>query len=179
MRLYLTMLALLVFATTSLAQIPTINPYVLETDDRTPIAIFDIKTPGTYYYDGGWNAGHIHLNNGDSLVGYNMRYDLIKNHLEVLWGTRKIGIYGTNIDSFDWFSATRQQMQKFISKQQYLFPNPENVAGFLELLADGEVRLLKSKTIIPRYQGNSPSLVPDNDESNTCLLYTSPSPRDA
>lgn len=166
MRFYQLILGLTLLGSAAQAQLPTINPFVLSTDARTPVALFDIKTPGTFYYDGAWNAGHIYLSSGDSLAGYYIRYDLIKNHLEVLWGSRKVGIYGTNIASFYWFSPARQQLQKFISKREFTFQNPENVAGFLEILADGEVRLLKSKTIIPRYQGTSPSLVPDDGSSD-------------
>ncbi len=148
------------------AQLPTINPFLLDSDAKTDIAIFDVKTPGTYYYDGNWNTGHIHLKGGDSLVGYYIRYDLVRNQIEFIWGTRKVGIYGTNIDSFLWYSPIHQQEQLFISKNQFTFSKPENVAGFLEVLVDGEVRLLKSKTIIARYQATSPSLIPDDQSAD-------------
>ena len=154
----------------SFAQLPTINPYITAGDQTTSVSVFDIRQPGTYYYDTKWNTGHIYLNSGDSLVGYYVRYDLIRNHLEVLWDDRKVGIYGTNISGFSWFDPTVQDVRSFVSKLQFQFSDDTEVATFLEILQDGEVTLLKSKTVISRYQATSPSVVQDNYSSETNIL---------
>jgi hypothetical protein len=117
--------------------------------------------------------GHIQLKSGDSLVGYYIRYDLIRNHLELLWDERKVGIYGTNIAGFSWFEPGSRQVKTFVSRSEFELPEKSETASFLEILEDGSVKLMKSKTVISRYQATSPSLVQDaySSDVNTLSNY--------
>ncbi|WP_425390671.1 hypothetical protein [Ekhidna sp.] len=155
------------------AQIPTFNPFFFgQKKQQTNVTPINLTSIGKYYADRSWNAGNIYLNNGDSLIAYYMRYDLIRNHLEIIIDTKIMAINGSFIDHFEWFSINRLQPEKFVNKQNYGMPELSEVPGFPELMVDGDVKLLKCKKVFAPRQATSPTLVNDTDEEIQILeLY--------
>ncbi|MEP0984103.1 hypothetical protein [Ekhidna sp.] len=146
------------------SQIPTYNPFFFgDKHVETKVPTVDLTAIGRYHFDQSWNAGNIHLKNGDSLIAYYMRYDLIRNQLEVILGNNIKAINGSFIESFEWFSVDRLRPEVFISKQSIQFENSGDVTGFLQLLEEGVVRLLKCKRMIAPKAATSPTLVNDTD----------------
>lgn len=148
----------------SQSQIPTYNPFFFgDKQVEANVPTVDLTAIGRYHFDQNWNAGNIHLNNGDSLIAYYMRYDLVKNQLEVILGNSIKAINGSFIKSFEWFSVDRLRPEKFISKHNIQFERSSDVTGFLQLLEDGVVRLLKCKRMIAPKAATSPTLVNNTD----------------
>ncbi|MEQ6167372.1 hypothetical protein AAOE16_09265 [Ekhidna sp. MALMAid0563] len=146
------------------SQIPTLNPFFFgQKPQKTNVTLTNLTSIGQYYADLQWNAGNIHLKNGDSLIAYYMRYDLVRNHLEVIIDTKIMAINGSFIDRFEWFSIERLRPEKFMNKNQYSLESLTDIAGFPELLVDGDVKLFKCKIVFAPRQATSPTLVNDTD----------------
>ena len=90
-----------------------------------------------------------------------MRYDLIRNHLEVIIDTKILAINGSFIDHFEWFSIERLRPEKFVDKNQYGLQELSEISGFAEILVDGDVQLFKCKIVFSPRQATSPTLVND------------------
>ena len=143
-------------------QVPTFNPFFFgNKTQKTNVTPVNLTSIGQYYADAQWNAGNIHLKNGDSLIAYYMRYDLIRNHLEVIIDTKILAINGSFIDHFEWFSIERLRPEKFVDKNQYGLEELTEISGFPELLVDGDVKLFKCKIVFAPRQATSPTLVND------------------
>ncbi len=121
------------------------------------------------HYDPTWNAGNIYLTNGDSLIAYYLRYDIVKNSLEVIINRKFHTIHNSQIQSFEWFSGNRLSRERFFRRDAFEFKSPENYIDFVEILEDGSVRLLKIKEIIYREHASS-TLVPENAEGSDILI---------
>ncbi len=130
---------------------------------------YQLQTLGKMHYDKTWNAGNIYLKNGDSLLAYYIRYDIIKNSLEVIINRGFYTIPKAQIKSFEWFSGSRLSTERFISTDEFDFENQENFIAFAEVLENGPVKLLKIKEIIYREQATS-TLVPENAEGSDILI---------
>ncbi|MCA6073461.1 hypothetical protein [Fulvivirga sedimenti] len=151
-------------------QISTYNPFFFSNDSNvTKTTPYELLALGKMHYDPTWNAGNIYLTNGDSLIAYYLRYDIIKNSLEVIINRKFYTIHNSQISSFEWFSGNRLSIEKFIRRDVFEFENAENYIGFAEVLEDGEVRLLKIKEIIYREHASS-TLVPENAEGSDILI---------
>lgn len=147
------------------AQIPTFNPFFFaDNSAKSTVTPVDLIAIGKYHLDTKWNAGTIHLKNGDSLVAYYMRYDLVKNQLEIILNNKIKAINGGFIDRFEWFSVDRLRPEQFVSKQHFQFENQSEVTGFIELIQDGTSKLLKSTRVFAPIEATSPTLVNDTDQ---------------
>ena len=147
------------------AQIPTLNPFFFSSSlEVTKVSPSDLTSIGKYYADPNWNAGNLYLNNGDSLIAYYMRYDLVRNHVEVIIDTKIKAINGSFIDSLAWFSVTRLRPEKYVNKKLTPLSKLGDISGFPELLTDGNIKLYKCKYVFAPRQATSPTLVNDTDD---------------
>lgn len=150
------------FSRISFSQIPKFNPFFFQDSlSQSNVSTLQITAIGQYHYDKKWNAGNIYLESGDSLIAYYMRYDIMRNHLEVILDTKIMAINGSLIEAFEWFSAERLKQEKFVTCNSYDKNNGVN--GFFEVLVKGEIQLLKHKRIIELREGTSPTLVNNTD----------------
>ena len=166
LKIYLPLLLSLYLAKEVGAQVPQTNPFFL-IDHKQSVArvnAMQIKSIGRYHYDARWNAGNIYLQNGDTLRMYYMRYDIVRNHLEVIIDKQMKSIHGSLIASFEWFDAEKLKEIQFVNSKAFHFDHDE-VHGFLELLVDGEMRLLKHKKTVALGKATSPTLVNDTGSS--------------
>ncbi|MEP1035076.1 hypothetical protein [Ekhidna sp.] len=146
------------------AQAPTFNPFFFgNKPEESKVFTVSLTSIGRYHFDEKWNAGNIYLNNGDSLVAYYMRYDLIRNQLEVIFDNDIKAINGSFIKRFEWFSVERLRPEKFVLRNDFKFDPGKEVTGFLQLLEDGNTKLLKCKRMYAPREATSPTLVNDTD----------------
>ncbi|WP_462251383.1 hypothetical protein [Ekhidna sp.] len=146
------------------AQIPTLNPFFFgDSSKESKVTPSNLTSIGKYYSDTNWNAGNLFLNNGDSLVAYYMRYDLVRNHVEIIIDTKIKAINGSFIDSLEWFSIGRLRPEKYLNKKITSLRNEADISGFTEILCDGKIKLYKCKMVFAPRQATSPTLVNDTD----------------
>lgn len=160
----LTIITILLSISKVYSQVPTLNPFFFgKNSQETNVTPTNLTSIGKYYADLNWNAGNVYLQNGDSLIAYYMRYDLVRNHLEVIVDTKIKAINGSFIDHFEWFSISRLRPEKYINKQMTSLRKVNDISGFPELLEDGLVKLYKCKLVFAPRQATSPTLVNDTD----------------
>ncbi len=147
------------------SQVPTLNPFFFgESALKTNVTPMNLTSIGKYYADPNWNAGNLFLKNGDSLVAYYMRYDLVRNHVEIILDTKIKAIHGSFIDSLEWFSIERLRPEKYVNKELTGLLNAEDVSGFAEVLSNGKIKLYKCKHVFAPRQATSPSLVNETED---------------
>ncbi len=144
------------------AQVPQTNPFFLIDHEQSlaRVKAIQLRSIGRYHYDTKWNAGNIYLQNGDTLRMYYMRYDIVRNHLEVIIDKQMKSVHGSLIARFDWFDAEKLKEIRFVNSRIFHFDHNE-VRGFLELLVDGKMKLLKYKKTVALGKATSPTLVND------------------
>lgn len=161
----ITSVSILVFLHSNLySQTPTLNPFFFgQNNQKTKVTPSNLTSIGQYYADLNWNAGNLFLKNGDSLIAYYMRYDLVRNHVEIIVDTKIKAINGSFIDSLEWFSSSRLRQEKYINKRITPLGKVEGISGFAELLYNGRIKLYKCKHVFAPRQATSPTLVNDTD----------------
>jgi len=152
-------------------QIPKYNPYFFrDSDERAEVAPYRLQQLGTMYFDDTWNAGSIVLQNGDSLIGYFIRFDIIRNSLEIIINRQFHTINKSQIEEFDWFSGERLDAERYVRRDKYNLPPDNYAVDFVELLVEGPLSLIKTTAVVPRQESTSPSLVPDNAKGSDMLI---------
>ncbi|WP_089356913.1 hypothetical protein [Ekhidna lutea] len=152
------------------AQVPTYNSFFFNEEAvESKVYVINLTSIGRYHFDDTWNAGNIFLKNGDSLIAYYMRYDLVRNQLEVIIGNDIKALNGGFIDWFEWFSVERLRPEKFVSAQLFQFDEQSEIRGFIQLLEDGDAKLLKCKRMYAPREATSPTIINDTDEDIQAL----------
>lgn len=159
--------ALIVVLTSKVAisQTPTFNPFFYTEDLKTEVTPVQILELGKFLYDEEWKASKIYFNNGDSLIGYYVRYDLIKNHLEIIIDDQLKAINGGYIDRFEWFNVSRLKSELFANKKHFQFQDEKDIMDFVHILNNGESKLLKNIQLIANSTSTSPTLVQESEQS--------------
>lgn len=148
------------------AQVATFNSFFFGTNEATSkVSPINLISIGQYHLDDKWNAGNIYLKNGDSLIAYYMRYDLIKNHIELIIDTKIKAINGSFIKSFEWFSVDRLRPEFYLNKDSFRFEDSSEITGFIQVLEQGYCKLLKVTRVFTPIESASPTLVNNTDES--------------
>jgi len=147
------------------AQVPAVNPLFVP-DSLSPST--HIKLPrlqgfSKYYWNNNWMMGNIYLSNDEYLKGYYLRYDMLKNQIEVIIDNRYHYITHHQIDRFEWYNADRLKASEFINGSAFILASDEKINGFLEVLTSGELTLLKRKFVYALRESTSPTLVNDTD----------------
>jgi len=146
------------------AQTPSINPVFIESSKKANFNANDLQALGRVFYDKSWNAGNLHLKNGDTLYAYYIRYDLIKNQLEIIINQKLKAVREFQLNGFEWFSPERLKHEIFIDCSVYeeKTKNPY----FVQLLVDGDYQLIKAKEILAKHKSSAPSLIADYSSPN-------------
>jgi hypothetical protein len=127
-------------ATSTLEGLTTLTPNEL---------LYGIPLPpktliGDAYLNKEWRGANIMLFTKETVLeGFPMRYDLLKDELEV---NSKSGIKvleGRRVKSFVWLDSITRQPQFFVSAVQYKDEDNEKLKGFFEVLVDGKMPLFK------------------------------------
>jgi len=162
MRLAFTVICLL-FSVAASAQTPAINPLIVpdSISESTHIRLPRLQGFSKYYWEDSWLVGNIYLHNDESLKGYYLRYDVLKNQLEIIIEDQYRYITHNQIEYFEWYNVSRLKTAYFVNASKY--ETDEDITGFFEVLVDGEIKLLKRKFVYALRESASPTLVNDTD----------------
>ncbi len=166
MKLQFTLLYLLL-AQVLVAQIKSTNSFFSNSDcDIKELRISLPKTSslGNYYYTDNWNAGNIYLTNGEVIRGYYLRYEIVRNQVELIVDRDIRVLNGDRVKHFEWYDPKQFRVLQFSNSSDFKFT--EGIpSSFLEILVDGEAKLLK-RTLIKSLRGTtSPTLVANTKAS--------------
>jgi hypothetical protein len=103
------------------------------------------KVVGSPYLEDDWLRGTILLyETEDRIVNYPLRYNLYANVFEIKVNNEIKGLEGSRVKEFT-LSADGQSSRTFLNGKKWSLGND---AGFLELMADGHMKLLKKIELI-------------------------------
>jgi len=96
---------------------------------------------GSYYLSKDWYIGRVLAKNGTRYENFYLRYDILRNQIEMIVG-RKIKILkGDRVQSFEWFNTDRLAIHTFINAK--IYHHEGNLFnGFLQIIEDGEIQIL-------------------------------------
>ena len=127
--------------------------------DNSNGIIFELKprpiNPGAQYHYivDDYRPGGIHLVTGNTLSNVPIRYDIMRNRMEIVFEDEIKVLYASKIDSFYWYNASDAGVSKFIRCSTY--PSEEHdLKGFLQIRADGPLTLA-SYTYLKVYPATS------------------------
>lgn len=75
-----------------------------------------------------------------------MRYDIMRNRMEILFKDETKVLYARKIISFEWFNTQLTRKSVFVNCREYALTNLD-VKGFFEVLAEGHYVLLSHATL--------------------------------
>jgi hypothetical protein len=128
--------------------------HITQTDMVYGIPMPAKRLIGDGYLDRKWNMASILLYKDEILVeGYPVRYDLLKDELEVDSQRGIKVLEGRRVKSFVWVDSLTQKPVYFINAMQYKNSAGEKSIGFFMVLADGKLPLFK-KTAATIKQSN-------------------------
>lgn len=150
-------------------QVKEINPFFADSEKNQQedlrISLPKATSMGKHYYTEEWQAGNVKLKNGNLLRGYFIRYELVRNQVEIIIGREIRVISGDRIEFFEWYNTQVFQSVKFLNKSTYQF-HKEVTPGFFEILVEGDAILLK-RTLVTSLRGStSPTLVANTKASS-------------
>ncbi|MDH3708453.1 MAG: hypothetical protein OER04_01125 [Cyclobacteriaceae bacterium] len=105
-----------------------------------------------YYIEKEYRPGDIYLKNGNAIRNLPMRYDIMRNRMEIVFEQEIKVLYASRIDSFQWFNTTNVGISRFTRCKNY--PVDPDMKGFLQILADGPLTLA-SYTYLKVYPATS------------------------
>ncbi|MTI20301.1 hypothetical protein E1176_04640, partial [Fulvivirga sp. RKSG066] len=142
------------------AQVPAVNPFLIpdSLSEASHIRLPRLQGFSKYYWNQNWHIGNIYFDNGQCLKGYYIRYDILKNQLEIIVDNQYKYLIHNNIERFEWYNPQRLLACKFVNTSYYDFKK-EPLTGFLEVIADGHMQLLKRRFVYALKKGTSPTLV--------------------
>jgi hypothetical protein len=102
---------------------------------------------GDAYLNPEWQSANILLFTRETLLeGYPVRYDLLKDELEVKSKNGIKVLEGKRVKSFVWMDSATRKPEYFINASQYTDSDKLKMTGFFEVLADGKFPLLSKPT---------------------------------
>lgn len=163
MRFLVLLLALLITGLTN-AQVPSINKFFVpdSLSETTHIRLPRLQGFGKYHWENDWYVGNIYLKNSEKLKGYYLRYDILRNQIEIIVDDQYNYITHHQIDSLEWYNVKKLKQSRLINCANYEIKEAD-FNGFMEVLVDGEVMLLKRKFVYSLRESTSPTLVNDTD----------------
>ena len=102
---------------------------------------------GDAYLNPHWQSANILLFTRETLLeGYPVRYDLLKDELEVKAKDGIKVLEGKRVKTFVWMDSVTRQPEYFINASQYTNSENSKMTGFFEVLVDGKFPLLSRPT---------------------------------
>ncbi|MEO1051086.1 MAG: hypothetical protein AAFX87_10680 [Bacteroidota bacterium] len=144
------------------------------TDNNTGYKLYKeikpkLRDPNTigYYIEPDWLIGNVMLNDGSDLSNIPLKYDAVRNQLEIKEDDVVKVIDGRFIFSFEWFKPGPVGKSKFVKTNVY--ESDESMPeGFLEILVDRDVKLLHHRTM-KLFQANSSVSASGSHRSHTVV----------
>ena len=150
-------LTITVFIFSIQISVSQVNDFVLSRADK--IYTFDSKDAGVksekcFFKSAEWAAGSITLNNGNTSIVQNIRYNLLDDQIELLLTGELYSINSNYVKSF----TIENILNKFLFDRIDLGDLVDQKSSFLLKLVDGEAALYKYITAIQKKSKLSPIL---------------------
>jgi hypothetical protein len=118
--------------------------YITSKDIMVGIPMPPKTLVGNPYLDSAWQNGSIMLYNTEKLLeGYPVRYDLVKQEMEIRSKSGIKVIEGRKIKSFVWIDSLSKTPEYFINARDYKTAEGTPIEGFFYVVSDGKLPLLK------------------------------------
>lgn len=118
----------------------------------------------SYYLAGQWQTGSILLKSGEEIKNVPIKYDVVKNLIEVKFDKDVYYISSRNVDSFKWFDYSSYRENEFVPCH-YFEIESENPVGFFKKVYDGKLQLYIHYTVSV-FQANSSVSVTGSHRDN-------------
>jgi hypothetical protein len=119
--------------------------YMTPSDLLYGIPLPEKKLIGDAYLDLNWRSGSIMLYGTEKMLeGYPVRYDLLREEMEVKAKNGVKVIEGKKIKSFVWVDSLTKKPQYFINSKEYKSADDVALLGFYQIMADGKLPLFKN-----------------------------------
>jgi len=96
---------------------------------------------GTFYLSRDWYIGAVLAKNGTRYENFYLRYDILRNQIEMIVGKKIKILKGDRVKSFEWFNSSRLTRDTFINSEIYHHQG-NLISGFLHIIEDGEIQIL-------------------------------------
>jgi hypothetical protein len=108
------------------------------------IPLPDKKLVGDAYLHGDWKPGSMLLYASETfLEGYPVRYDMLRDEMEVKSRSGIKVIQGIKIKSFVWVDTLKGAPEYFVNAKDYKSDDGVPLNGFFQIMADGKLPLFK------------------------------------
>ena len=104
-----------------------------------------------------WYIGDVKSFEGEFIINKPMKYEIIRNRLEMQIDGQIMGLSHRHVKSFEWFNVSDNRRAVFLNCKDLLFKDA-GLIGFLEILSEGKITLSSHKTV-KIFQGNSSTSV--------------------
>ncbi|MGI9542856.1 MAG: hypothetical protein ACR2MX_06320 [Cyclobacteriaceae bacterium] len=94
-----------------------------------------------HYIKDEYNPGTILLFDSAKIENVPMRYDIMRNRMEILLKDETKVLYARKIINFDWFDSDLSRKAKFVNCREYAMTDLD-IKGFFEVLVEGDFTLL-------------------------------------
>lgn len=104
-----------------------------------------------------WYIGDVKSFEDEFIINKPLKYEIIRNRLEMQINGQIMGLSHRHVKSFEWFNVTDNRRAVFLNCKDLLFQDAQLI-GFLEILSEGKITLSGHKTV-KIFQGNSSTSV--------------------
>ncbi len=137
-------IALVVFSLTAFGQDRIIDPTRVYANSNG--ILYELKPRPTnptakyFYISDFFKTGDIYLRTGQKLSNVPIRYDIMRNRMEISFEDELKVLYASKIDSFTWFNPGGTGKSKFVRCKRFKDID-EDMKGFLQVIAEGPLTL--------------------------------------
>lgn len=100
-----------------------------------------------YYHYQDWLVGDVILHNDKTISNQLMRYEILRNQMEISFNNKIVILEGRKIKTFEMINPYSSRKVTFTPCAEYELEK-EKIIGFFEVLADGDIKLLSHKSIV-------------------------------
>lgn len=106
---------------------------------------------GDSYLDVKWRSSTLLMYESEKLLeGYPVRYNVLKDEMEIKTKSGTKVLAGKKIKSFVWIDSLFHTPQYFVNSREYKNERDMPMTGFCQVLADGKIPLLKHTEVVLR-----------------------------
>ncbi len=171
----LLLLLLVCLSVSGFSQVVTADRSVL--DKRTGAGMYTeikpkLENPNAraYYMEQQWQLGNIEYEGEKIISNQPLKYDIVRQWMEIKMDDEIMVLPARTIDSFEWFNNTTSTATKFIKTRGFEMDGDIPPVGFFEVLFDGEVQLLSHKSVQIFHANSSVSVSGSHRSHNIVYL---------
>ncbi len=125
------------------------NVFLSRSNGLIPEAIPLPREGGTevkIFLEEDWYMGDVKSYEDEFIINKPLKYEIIRNRLEIQFNDETMGLNQYHVKSFEWFNVKENRRAVFLNCKDLLFKE-DQLGGFLEILTEGKVTLSSHKTV--------------------------------